>query len=329
MDISVIICTYNRGEYLRKVLFDLIRQETVSDVSFEVIIVDNNSMDNTKQVCDEFIAKHPELFRYVFEERQGKTIALNTGIEASKGNVIAFTDDDVVIDERWLFSIKQAFTEYPDCNAFGGRVFALWPDSLPPWIAREGTFRNTGGAIVEHDFGDIVRDYSQSEMLPPIGANMFFARDLFEKYGSFNERLNLKIKKIPMLEDTEFCNRLLKSKEKMLYIPDSVVYHPVYKDRLTKKYFRIHAYKSGRAHYAMNEHQTNRKYEIINLRKNSRILFNVPLYLFRDIVTKFLQCVVAMCKRKPQEIFYLEKTIIFNIGIVYEILKEKWEYTRS
>lgn len=325
MDISVIICTYNRGEYLRKVLFDLIRQETVSDVSFEVIIVDNNSMDNTKQVCEEFIVRCPEVFRYVFEERQGKTFALNMGIRESRGNVIAFTDDDVVIDERWVISIKQAFKANPDCMAFGGRVVTIWPDTLPPWIAREGAFRNTDGAIVEHDFGGFVKSYPLNRLFPPIGANMFFARGIFEKYGGFNEKLNQGMKKIPMLEDTEFCDRLMKNKENILYIPDSVVYHPVYQNRLTRDYFRKHAFKSGRAQYVISEQQRSGKYVILNLRKNSRIILNIPLYLCRDIVVNFFKYVVAICKKKPQEIMYFEKAIIYNTGIIYETFKGQWK----
>ncbi len=329
MDISVIICTYNRGNLLHSVLLDLTRQDAVSNISFEVIIVDNNSTDNTKQVCDEFVARCPITFRYIFEERQGKIFALNTGIKESKGRIIAFTDDDIILDSKWLLSIKQAFSVNPDCKAFGGRVLPLWPDTLPVWIAKEGTFRNTDGVIVEHDLGDIDKSYHQPGMYPAIGANMFFAREVFDKYGGFNERMNLKNNKKAMVEDTELCNRLLRNKEQMIYRPDSIVYHPVCDDRLTKSYFRKYSFRAGRLHNVMNDHQTRGQYVILNLRKNNRILCNVPLYLFRDIATKFFQYIVATCKKRPQEIILLEKSIIFNAGIVYELLKERWEQTPS
>lgn len=323
MDISVIICTFNRGEYLRKVLNDLTGQDSVSHLSFEVIVVDNNSMDNTKQVCEEFVAINPEIFRYIHEERQGKTFALNTGIRASKGNIIAFTDDDVVIGHRWLLSVNQAFESNPDCKAFGGRVLPLWPDTLPQWIAREGAFKNTDGAIVEHDSGDVVKSYSQAKMWPPVGANMFFARELFEKYGGFNEDLNVGIKNTPMLEDTEFCDRLLKNKEDILYIPDSVVYHPVYQDRLTRDYFRKHAFKSGRAQYVLLDLKNKGRYAMLDLRRNRRRIFNVPLYFTKNIAELLLKYFVAICKSNQQMIFHFEKLLIYFSGIAYECFLQR------
>ncbi len=323
MDISVIICTYNRAEYLRKVLIDLAGQDVIGRICFEVIIVDNNSTDNTRQVGEEFIAKYPEVFRYVFEARQGKTFALNTGIRESKGSIVAFTDDDVVIDNNWVFSVKQAFAANQACKAFGGRVLPLWPDTVPQWIAREGDFENTKGTIVEHDLGDCVKKYSQAGVDPPIGANMFFAREVLDKYGGFNESLNLDINTIPMLEDTEFCNRLLKCKEEMTYIPDSVVYHPVYPERLTKNYFRKHAFKTGRAHYVVSDVKRNGQYVILNLQKNRRRLLNIPFYMFKCIITNLIKYFVATLKRNPQEILHLEKLLLYYMGLIYELYDKR------
>ena len=316
MDISVVICTYNRGEHLRRVLADFPRQQNVSNVSFEVVIVDNNSTDNTKQICETYIASHPEIFRYLFEERQGKTFALNTGIRESQGKIVAFTDDDVLIDNNWLSSIKKATEIFPDCKAFGGRVIPVWPDIIPRWIVREGDFKNIGGVIVEHDYGDIYKDYPQDIMWPPIGANMFFMREIIEKYGGFNENLNKGVKKIPMLEDTELCNRLLKNNEKMIYIPDSVVIHPVYQERLTKNYFRKHAFKTGRAQYFVQ----HIKY---NIQNNRRVILNVPMYLARNVANMLIKYFVAICKSNQQMIFYFEKMIIYLVGTVYECFLQR------
>lgn len=323
MDVSIILCTYNRCESLKTVLESISKLQVDRETNWELLVVDNNSTDYTKQLCEEFIGKYPETFRYLFEERQGKTFALNTGIRASRGDIIAFTDDDVTIDERWLSSIKRAFIANPGCKAFGGRVIPVWPEAMPPWIAKEGAFRNTDGVIVEHDLGDIEKSYYQAGTYPPIGANMFFSSDIFEKYGGFNEKLNLGVKNIPMLEDTEFCGRLLKGKEKIIYIPDSIVYHPVCQDRLTKSYFRKHTFKSGRALYIINEVQRSGRYVVFDLRKNRRILFNIPLYIFRGAFSYLLHYVAAVWKRKPQEIIFFEKSLILYSGMIYEIFKEK------
>ena len=312
MDISVIICTYNRSESLRNVLDDLVRQEDVSRFSYEIVIVDNNSADATKSVCEEYLALKPEIFRYILEPRQGKTFALNTGIRASKGDIIAFTDDDVVIDSRWLCSIREAFVAHPDCKAFGGRVLPLWPDIVPSWIATEGEFRNIGGTIVVHDYGADVKSYASTGMWPPIGANMFFTKDVFVTYGYFNERLDFAATKIPMLEDTEFCNRLLKGKEEMLYLPATLVYHPVDEERLTKKYFRKYAFKSGRGQYLIGD-----------LQRNGRRLFNIPLYFYKNVLSCLAQCAVAACRQNTRKSFYFEKLLIYNAGTMYELFRQR------
>lgn len=326
MNISVIICTFNRGEYLRKVLVDLAKQDNELSADHEVIIVDNNSRDATKKICEEFVAVNPEIFRYIFEERQGKTFALNTGIRESKGKIIAFTDDDVIIDSKWLLSIQKAFAANPDCKAFGGRVVALWPDTVPAWIAKEGSFENIGGTIAEHDYGNAVKCYPQTVqegMVPPIGANMFFAREIFEKYGYFNEKLNSNIKTTAMPEDTEFCNRLLKNREKMIYIPEALVYHPVYNERLTKKYFRTHSFKIGRAQPILRNLHRNGQYVMISMQKNKRRFLNVPLYLYRSVVTDLIKYLVAFFRRNPQEILHLEKILFYYMGIIYELFDKR------
>lgn len=318
MDISVIICTYNRAECLRKVLDDLTRQEAVDHLSFEVIIVDNNSNDATKQICEEYVVVNPEIYHYIHEEKQGKTFALNTGIRASEGDVIAFTDDDVVIDARWLCSIKEAFTINPDCKAFGGRVLPLWPEIVPAWIMKEGDYKNTSGAIVEHDLGELVKSYHEDEMYPPCGANMAFSREIFKQYGYFNEELNCGVKSVPMLEDIEFCRRLLRNNENMLYIPDMVICHPVEPARLEKKYLRKHAFKSGRAQYVIRDLQIKGQYVMFSLRKNRRSLLNVPLYFFRTIIGILKNYLTTVCGRNHQAAQYYENMLVYYLGIMYE-----------
>lgn len=323
MDISVVICTCNRGESLRKVLAGLARQYNVNFISYEVVVVDNNSADNTKQVCEEYLALYPGVFRYIHEGRQGKTFALNTGVRASAGDIIAFTDDDVVIDRMWLLSVKQAFTANPGCKAFGGRVAPVWPDSVPEWIMKEGAFKNIGGAIVEHDLGEMVTGYHVDGVHFPCGANMFFSKDIFTQYGGFNEELNRGVTIIPMLEDIELCRRLLNNNENMSYIPDAVIYHPVAPERLTKKYFRKHAFKSGRAQYVIGDLQRRGQDMMLNLRKGRRRLLNVPFYVFRSIVETLRKYLFTMCARNTQAAQYYENMLVYNFGIMYECFGQR------
>ena len=326
IDISVIVCTYNRCEILRTFLEELNKLQYLPDSEYEIIIVDNNSNDQTRVAVENYIRSGRENVRYIFEGRQGKTFALNTGIREAKGRIIAFTDDDVIIDKEWLSSIRKAVEANPDCKAFAGKVIALWPDNIPAWVAKEGQFRNTGGAVVEHDLGDGEKSYSQEDAqrgMGPVGANMFFVRDIFEKYGGFNENLNLLVKKIPMLEDTDFCIRLLKKNEKILYAPSVTVYHPVYDDRLTKKYFRKISFKTGRAKYIQHNLQRSGRYFILNIRKNNRRLLNVPLYILYDSVIYLIKYIMVLLKCNPQEIFYYDKLLMYYAGMIYELYLQR------
>src|SRR5271166_3382652 len=102
MKITVILCTYNRCVSLSSAL-ESVAATTFSDpVEWEVLVVDNNSKDQTREVIQDYCRRSPGRFRYLFEGRQGKSYALNTGIRAAEGDVLAFMDDDVTVDPRWL-----------------------------------------------------------------------------------------------------------------------------------------------------------------------------------------------------------------------------------
>jgi len=309
MEISVIICTYNRCESLKSVLYNLIEQEGISNINYEVLIIDNNSTDNTKAISEEFSKKYPGLFRYFFEGKQGKTFALNKGIREAKGDVLAFTDDDVIIDKGWIASIIKAFDENKNCNAFGGRVNAILPNNLkiPKWIVKEGPYKNIGGPLVEHNNGESIKSYHKKGMYAPTGANMFFHKIIFEKYGYFKEFLNERVKNIPMAEDTEYCFRLLRNKEEILYIPDAIVYHPVYIERLSKKYFRNYSFRIGRASVLMNEPN-----------KNGRKLLGVPYYIYRFLLNNLMKYAISIFSFDFKKIFFYELKLMYNLGTFYE-----------
>src|SRR5215471_9795294 len=98
MRITVILCTYNRCESLSTALESVAVSQLPPSISWEVLIVDNNSSDRTREVVEEFSHRYPGRFRYAFEPRQGKSYALNVGVREAKGDVLAFMDDDVTVE---------------------------------------------------------------------------------------------------------------------------------------------------------------------------------------------------------------------------------------
>lgn len=135
MKISVIIPTYNRSHMICDAIDSLCQQDLPAD-DFEVLVVDNNSKDETKSVVEQYIAKHKEhKIRYVFEERQGDYFARNRGAEEAEGKYLVFTDDDALFDTNYLSTILNLFETYPNVGVVGTRIVIKWECGTPAkWI---------------------------------------------------------------------------------------------------------------------------------------------------------------------------------------------------
>src|SRR5262245_25621629 len=109
MELSVVVSTHNRASDLARFLESLSRMKPLPRGDWEVVIVDNNSSDETKAVVERAMAADAERIRYVFEARQGKSFGLNAGLAAVQGRIVAFTDDDAIVRPEWAQSIVQFF----------------------------------------------------------------------------------------------------------------------------------------------------------------------------------------------------------------------------
>ncbi|MFQ5852057.1 MAG: glycosyltransferase family A protein, partial [Candidatus Binatia bacterium] len=142
-DMSIIIATRNRFEQLRDLLRSLAVQETHGTFIFEVLVVDNGSKDETRGVVKELSARFPASLRYAYAEQPGKSLALNVGIQQSRGNILVFTDDDILTTPNWLHALWACFAE-AEADAVTGRVLPLWIGGRPAWLTDEA-FRQIGG----------------------------------------------------------------------------------------------------------------------------------------------------------------------------------------
>jgi glycosyltransferase involved in cell wall biosynthesis len=130
MDISIIICTYNRSENLKECFDCLASQEITHGFSWEVILVDNNSSDQTKEYTKNYAKNCNFLLRYDFELKQGLSHARNHGIKTSNGDILIFIDDDIRVSIQWLQSIYNTFKAH-QCDAVGGRIHIESESNLP------------------------------------------------------------------------------------------------------------------------------------------------------------------------------------------------------
>lgn len=285
MDVTVIICSCNRCDSLAKVLQGLEVQEIPQGTAWEVLIVDNNSTDGTRDVVESYIKKCPGMFKYRFEERQGKSFALNTAITESKSRILAFTDDDVHVDPNWLSGLLSTFAQF-DCVGVGGRIVPEWTHDKPAWLQLRGPYRLMA-AIVRFDFG-----LEPCEIdTPPFGANMAFKTEMFAKYGLFRTDLGPTVGNQMRGEDTEFCRRLIAAGESLIYAPNAVVYHPVEKPRTEKSFFLSWYFDYGRALIRNN-----------GIDKNVVSCFGVPIYHVRSLLVSLFHWAFAL--NSPRRFYY-------------------------
>jgi glycosyltransferase involved in cell wall biosynthesis len=239
MNITVVLCTYNRCELLATALESVAASELPASLAWEVLVVDNNSQDRTREVVEEFSRRFPGRFRYLFESRPGKSFALNSGIRESYGEILAFMDDDVTVERGWLHNLTAAIDGKEWVGA-GGRIVLQWPASLPDWLS-------TNGPYARHPFPGFDQGPQAGNLVgPPFGTNMAFERNVFAKYGGFRTDLGPEPGSEIRAEDTEFGRRVIAGGERLRYEPAAVVYHPVPAGKIRKAFFLKWRFDYGR-----------------------------------------------------------------------------------
>jgi glucosyl-dolichyl phosphate glucuronosyltransferase len=242
MNITVVICTYNRCRDLPHALRSVAASIVPAATNWEVIVVDNNSSDETREVVQSFCrANPPGRFRYAFEPRQGLSQARNAGIREARGDVIAFTDDDVTVEPTWLENLTANLHSTQWAGA-GGRVHPPKDFTPPQWLTLDGPMDVTG-PLAWFDRGNQAGELRRA----PYGANMAFQRRVFEKYGGFRTDLGRCGDNLMSNEETEFALRLTSGGERLRYEPSALVYHPISEERLTTRYLREWWFSYGRA----------------------------------------------------------------------------------
>ncbi len=164
--LTVAICTWNRSALLRQTLERMTALVVPASVKWELLLVDNNSTDDTRRVASAFEGRLP--IRYLFEPTPGKSHACNHAAREASGDYILWTDDDVLVEPDWAAAYCRAFDRWPAAALFGGPIEPWFAGQPPAWLA-EGFHR------VEHAFAalDLGRD-----AIPlggwnlPYGANM-------------------------------------------------------------------------------------------------------------------------------------------------------------
>jgi GT2 family glycosyltransferase len=237
MQASIIIPTHNRAKILLFCLEALSMLDTVPE-TFEIIVVDNNSTDNTRDVCLNFAGSNPQLnLRYVFEKRQGVSHARNRGVAEAFSELICFLDDDSPPTQEWLKFLLKPFND-PKVGCVGG-------PSIPDFQGQQVPFWLQG------DLQGLLSGYRLPYTKPtpisrwdqfPLSCNMAIRRSIFSDLGCFRTDLDRSGGQVLAAGDTEMADRIYRAGWKVIYVPYAPVRHLVPPERLTKE----HIYRIGR-----------------------------------------------------------------------------------
>ncbi|MDP3921349.1 MAG: glycosyltransferase [Candidatus Omnitrophota bacterium] len=248
--VTVIICTYNRAASLQFTLKAISEQIVGDNDALDVIVVDNNSSDGTKAVFEGAEKNMPFSMQYVFEGRQGLSYARNAGIQSAMGELLIFTDDDVMPKMDWVSKTVAGFSTH-EADCVGGKVLPLWEEEKPSWLSAPRLERHCEGLFAVLDHGDLplIRDVAGRHENFVYGANMAFRRKLFAEVGLFRTDLGRMGSKLAGGEETEMLGRILSLGKKVVWLPESVVYHRVAAERLRLPYMRRRRFEGGRSEY--------------------------------------------------------------------------------
>jgi glycosyltransferase involved in cell wall biosynthesis len=275
---SVMVCTYNRAPFLRKALDALCAMSLPPHAKVELVVVDNNSTDDTRAVIASAAAKSPIPVVAVHEKRQGKSFALNRGLEFASGDILALTDDDVIPAPDWLSRIVADFRAR-DVTFVFGKVLPWWDRTPPPELLIPRA-QAIWGPLAIVDYGDEPTDYRPE--LPgqrlPIGANLAFRREVIQAIGAWRTDLGKVNNTLISGEDHEIFMRLRRAGLYAgFYDPEVWVRHFVPSSRLTRRYFRKWFFWHGRTWALMLDDM----YPELDMSRVPRI-GGVPRFMYRQ-----------------------------------------------
>lgn len=313
-EIAVVIPTFDRAEMLGAAIESVLNQG--SHISFELIVVDNNSNDDTRAIVESYIRKSGNI-RYLFESKRGAGNARNRGIGNSSAEIIAFLDDDVRARPDWLAGIKHAFDRHPEILFVGGKVLPEWKQAPPAWLTAEHW-----SPLALVDYGDEAFVVDRQRQVCLVSANLAVRRNAFDRFGCFSSELM-------RCEDHEFELRLIQAGEKGLYVPELEVTADVQIERLSKKHHRSWHIDNGRTLAQIRAyHLPTAGIDSAEKQKDAATLFDVPSYVYRQCLGSLIPWARATAKRDESKAFLYELQARNYFSYILEIrrrsVKRRW-----
>jgi len=300
--ISVIIATYNGELVLPKTLQALCLLEIPSQGA-EFIIIDNASTDKTADILAEYVNKLP--LKLIYEAKQGKSYAIEKGIAQAQGDLVLFSDDDVIPNKTWLTSYQQASEQQTEYSVFLGQIRPYWLTKAPDWLIRlsdEG--RVCGCTPIKRVAGPASFTWAK-------GANLCVRKVVLDKI-SFRDDLWIAGENSAGGEDTDFAKKASENGFKLWFVPKAAVQHIIKPHEMSLRGIWIRYFRIGRSIAALNPED---KFQGV-------LIFGYPRWVIFKVIKKWGALLLSIAKLEP----YILVSKLINIAI---LCGQQYQYKHS
>lgn len=301
---SVVICTRNRVNSLKNTLSAISRLR-FPDPS-EIIVVNNASEDDTSAVVRDLARDYPVQLRVIEEASPGKSAALNAGINAARGSILAFTDDDALPEPNWLVELARTFETW-QCDWAFGRVVPAWESAPPKWFGPD-----LSGMFALLDFGHEPFVVSERRHMF-FGVNCAVRRVAIDALGPYRVDLGPTDALGGGGEDAEMFYRALSVGQRIVYAPAAVVAHVIPAARTTRAFHRKRMFSGRRNGYRL----------VCSDRAAVPRVMGIPRYQYRRALSDLGTYAKATVARNSAKAFSRELRLIFFAGIVQQAIAGK------
>lgn len=317
--VSILICTYNRAALLGETLASLQKLHRPPDCRVEVVVVDNNSTDETPLVIREATrTAHAFPLISMHENRQGKSFALNTALGRATGDVLALADDDVLPSPEWLHRIVEAFRTR-DVTFVFGKVLPRW-ERVPPPVLMTKEAQDIWGPLALVDYGNEAQEYRADNVVQrlPIGANLSFSRAAIIQIGGWRTDLGKVNNTLISGEDHEIFQHLRRAGlYSGYYDPAAAVWHFVPAARVTRRYFRKWFFWHGKTQALMLEDL----YPGLDMSTVSRMA-GIPWFAVRQGLQQLARWLMSSVSGNPLAVFVNQLQVLQYAGFFIECVRQ-------
>lgn len=307
--LTVLMATHNGARTLPEVLSTFCNLDP-PEGGWKLVIVDNGSVDATQEILTSFRRSLP--LTYLLETRRGKNAALNTGLKSISGDLVVFTDDDVLPNSQWLKQMRYAADSKPSFSIFGGSIFPKWEVRPEPWLLEwvplDLTFSIT----------EALREGPIDAQLV-LGPNMAIRRSIFNAGYKFDESIGPNGSNYAMGSETELLNRLDELGHKAWHVQEASVRHIVRSKQMSMGWILERFVRYGRGRYRMDIKKMNKKKRYI-LKKHG--------YLLKGLLSQTFKIFIAMAKSDDRKIFMSRLYLNKIAGEIFEARLIALEYAR-